>query len=307
MKNLLTKDKALQGFYNTFQVGLELEGSFLCDRDELDETLATMEIAEDGSVHSVAEGGEEWELRSDIIKTEEDEKRFLEDLKHISKESNGDSIFAYKNRTAGTHVHIDFTEQAKRAGKFESISLLAFDSLEFERYFFKEYFKRFKSGKFADRLHNSYCKTFLRDVANEREDSNSSVLSSVEGVKAGRERYHWLNTVCLSNNKGIELRIFPYLQTVDGVKQVLDFTKYVIANYWEKPKTKRRARLIEEYFQRVSDCRINYKKLNEYEKILLQALQIDRNPRNQSSDSIEFIMDLHAKKPTAFETNDINF
>jgi Tfp pilus assembly protein PilN len=133
------------------------------------------------------------------------------------------------------------------------------------------------------------------------DNTSRSVLADVEGRKGCRDRYFWINTVSLFSQKGLELRIFPYLQTVEGVKAVLDFTKVVLMNYWTKPSTQRRAKLIEKYYAELSDYQLNLKKLNEYEKILLNALNINgRTKQLQSSDSIEFLMDLHAKKPTAF-------
>lgn len=301
----IIKAEILNKFYSIFQIGIEVEGSFLFNRDELQDRMAHCEVVDDGSVNSVNDGGYEHEIRSEIISSTTKEKIFLDGLENISDMYNEDKIFAYRNKSAGTHIHFDFNDRFKSGGA-TSYSLLAFDSLEFERYFFREYFKRFNKSKFSDRLSNSYCRPYLRDVRND--NRLNSALVNVEDSKANRDRYYWLNTQCLSGGKGIELRIFPYLQTVDGVQEVINFTKEVLYKYWEKPKVQRRAKLIENYYANVASRTLNLRKLNEYEKILLHALNItDRNPLKHSSDSIEFLMDLFAKKPSAFEMQNVVF
>lgn len=304
MSNKITKDEAIKKFYNTFQIGVEIEGSFLMDEDDLNDEIGDfVEIVDDGSVESCAEGGEEKEIRSPIIRSEEDERRMMDCLDRISSDYNGDRIFAYRNKTAGTHIHIDLKNQVN---EFTSRTLIAFDSLEFERFFFREYFKTFNKSKFADRLRNRYCRPFLQDVQNE--DRLHSTLARVEEIKGGRDRYYWINTECLLSGKGIELRIFPYLQTTNGVQEVINFTKRVMFTYWQKPKVQRRAKMIEQYYKVLASRNINMRKLNEYEKILMNALSINgRSPLKQSSDSIEFLMDLYKRKPSAFEEQNVVF
>ncbi len=304
MSNKITKDEAIKKFYNTFQIGVEIEGSFLMDEDDLNDEIGDfVEIVDDGSVESCAEGGTEKELRSPIITNEAEEKRLMTCLDKISSDYNGDRIFAYRNKTAGTHIHIDLKNQVN---EFTSRTLIAFDSLEFERFFFREYFKTFNKSKFADRLRNRYCRPFLQDV--QIDNCLHSTLTRVEEIKRSRDRYYWINTECLMSGKGIELRIFPYLQTTNGVQEVVNFTKKVLMAYWSKPKVQRRAKMIQTYFEVLASRNINMRKLNEYEKILMNSLSINgRSPFRQSSDSIEFLMDLYKKKPTAFEEQNVVF
>ena len=62
-------------FYDTFQIGLEIEGSFLKNTREVDNARnhSGQELTSDGSIQSVSEGGNNFEIRSQVIKTEDSE------------------------------------------------------------------------------------------------------------------------------------------------------------------------------------------------------------------------------------------
>ena len=155
-------------FYDLFQIGVEIEGSFLKDSNEI-ETASdgyfsddNGGLKEDGSLSEVGEGYCH-ELVTPIIATETDENEFLSAIKSLQGKLSDYEGFAYVNSSAGTHIHLDFnpraTEKLKELGYKDEISqdllLYLFDSVEFEKFFFAEYFKSFRLQKFWKRLQNS--------------------------------------------------------------------------------------------------------------------------------------------------------
>jgi len=287
-------------FYDTFQIGLEIEGSFLKGRREVDnaKTHSGQDLTSDGSIQSISEGGNNFEIRSQIIKTEDSESKFIEFMNAISKEHNKETIFAYRNKSCGTHVHFSL----KDGDINKQNRLRVFDSIDFERYFFERYLKTFKLQKFSERLSNNrYCRLFVKDLA-PNSVPNQYGLAEVELEKGSRDRYYWLNVESLMQGKGMEIRIFPYLQTSNGVQEIINFTKQVIMEYWNKPSVQRKADLIERYYNELAGKRIVTDKLNAYEQVLYKVLYIERSELKHSADTIVFLMELFKQKPSAFES-----
>lgn len=302
MRMNTTKEEALRKFYDFFQVGLEVEGSFLNMQSSVseafevsgsnDENGATRTTG-DGSVSDVS--GSHWtgEVQGRILRSDEDEARWLSAFDTLSEEYEGRKIFALRNPTAGTHIHVDV-----KRGSEKTEAMLAFDSVDFEKYFFLEYFKAFNSQKFAQRLNNRYCARFFL--------GNDVSLPYIEERKGSRERYRWLNTECITEGQGIEVRVFPYLQTVEGLREVLSFTKTVFLRYYLLPKTQKRVRDIQSFVEKCGGLsrgffRVDVRKLNHFEKTLFDVLKVERSElRLQSAETFEFLCELYKAKPSAF-------
>lgn len=297
-------EKKNVNFYDVFQIGLEIEGSFLTRSGVTREkfTHSGQDVASDGSINSVLQGGENYEIRSQVIENEGSETKFLTLLESISKDYEKEKIFAYQNKSCGTHIHFSLRGKSEH----DQNALRVFDSVDFERFFFDKYLRSFKLKKFTERLRNNrYCRLFIKDLdptVSRSADNSNYGLAEVETEKGERDRYYWLNTESLMQGKGMEIRIFPYLQTASGTKAVIDFTKQVLMEYWNKPSVRRRAELIDKYYAELAGRRIAVEKLNAYEKVLYKVLYIDRPELKHSADTIIFLMELFKTKPSVFES-----
>jgi hypothetical protein len=287
----MKKGKKSVEFYDVMQFGLELEGAFWKSRGNFDGNgIFTSKI--DGSVNDAGDGYG-YEIVSGIIKNKEQEEEIYTFLESISKDTtiNGETgkAFADRNATAGTHIHIGL-----QAGTDED--LVIFDSAEFEEFFFLRYFSAFNLQKFAKRLRNSYCQRTFLDVRD---------LPSIEDKKSNGGRYWWLNVrESLNSEKGIEFRIFPFLISSAGVREVVAFTQNIVMEYWNRPKTAQKVEKVRKYNAEIKGRRVNIKKLNDFEKIVYNALKLNRGGVFFSMDCIEFLVGLYEKKPSAFQAVD---
>jgi hypothetical protein len=233
-------------FFSLFQIGLEIEGEFYYNAGEISYKSGSYfnsgNIVPDASVYPQDGTGNTFELNSPIIQSLTEETIFISALNNITHKRFGG--FASKNNTAGTHIHLDFRPTSTLAYTLSAKGfhpeseilnqelLRVFNSVEFEKFFFNRYFEEFKTKKFYVRPGNSYCKAFLKRFGF-LSMAQDMVPEEIEMEKARAGKYKWLNFKSLERGMGIEFRIFPYLTTVAGVKQVIDFTQSVVMEYFQ--------------------------------------------------------------------------
>jgi len=291
-------DKAKAQFYELFQIGVEVEGEWKLRARQIEEKCASYfsedddSLKGDGSI-SARNGGNEYELVSPVIKTLKEEKAFFTALDSLKVKGH----FAYQNQSCGTHIHLDVKPEAITKisdtlgfninGEADhSYMLKLLDSVDFERYFFKEYFRAFTLPKFWDRLRNDYCKPHSV-VRNGTTRFTERPLDEVERIKEGRGRYHWLNFECLHRQAGIEFRIFPYITSTAGMEDVVKFCQYVVLSYWKSKATADRLQKITDYYNGV--IAIDKSKLDKYDAMLFSSFRGEgRNITQVSYDLIEF-------------------
>lgn len=258
------KDKETKSrFYREYQIGIEIEGEFHRSPGEIESNTDGYfnegNIVHDGSIYP-QKGGYIYEINSPLIDTVGQEENFLTNMALIAKErGNERSPFSSRNNTAGTHVHFDVNRYyvADFLKKYDlpvtenitaSQYLRFLDSMEFEKFFFREYFRYFKMKKFWGRLSNNYCRAFLKKVGLVSVDE-STRADEVESLKQQQGKYKWLNFKSLDRRMGIEFRIFPYLTTARGIKNVIEFTQWVVMSYMEKYATHDKLMVIFETLQ----------------------------------------------------------
>jgi len=241
-------------FYDEYQIGVEIEGEFFLSPSELFEDgypRGIGDVVGDGSIYPQNDG-HLFEINSSLIHCKDIENDFIASLRGMSRKGKDTSPFAMSNNTAGTHVHLDINRG--RALSFlskyglpstipYSFYLRFLDSMEFEKFFFGEYFKYFKMKKFWERLSNNYCRAFIKrsGLVAMGEDTKPE---EVECDKLSLGKYKWLNFQSLKQKMGIEFRIFPYLTTAKGVQNVIDFTQYVVMKYMEQYATREKLMVI---------------------------------------------------------------
>ena len=284
-----------KAFYTMFQIGIEVEGEFFFDREDIDMKSSGYFSEDEETMHgdgslSARNGGTCVELVTPIIRGIKDEKEFIGALESISKGSGKRRVFAYNNPSAGTHVHVDFSplfykKLRKEIGYGENNLLRIygennllriFDSLEFERYFFREYFRAFKLPKFWDRLSNSYCKSFIT-ASPERKVAVEN-WSSIENRKEGNDRYRWLNMQSLDDDTGIEFRIFPCIQTARGMEKVISFMQKVLLTYIEKKKKEHFA-IIKSFYEASP---LDVSKMSKEDRIIYDSLRVESKMRDKA-------------------------
>ena len=308
MKKQAKKDSI--SFYDVFKIGVEIEGEFVEDYGTIKERTKHFEVAEDSSLRNQF-GGNLFELRSNIIDSEEKEKELLEGLLNIEKVvEEGRKQFAYSNRTAGTHFHFSFSEKYKEnlkelylLGANKDYYLYLFDSIDFEKYFFERYFRTFNLSKFWERLNSEFCQSFIKYSrgCSGLFVGNDVNLVEIENIKGGScSRYKWLNNECLSEGEGLEIRIFPHLITEKGVKDVFNFVKEVLIAYLVKKKTQLLFDDIYFFFENKNKFNLEVKNLRKYDKVLYYSLIGNRSMNNLSMDFIEFYNYIFRKNKTAF-------
>lgn len=288
-RNLFISKK--KQFFNDFQIGVEVEGEFFLSRGSVERGSAEYfsdsegTLKGDGSLSS-SHGGNTMELVTPIIRSFTDEKEFVDALTAISVPVKGNGkVFAYANPTAGTHIHVDFSDafresfEKKYGFEYDDNMLRLFDSVEFEKLFFRRYFETFRLRKFWDRLQNTYCKSFLTATDDRIVDDSWSVI---ERQKAGSGRYKWLNYECLEEGEGIEFRIFPHLQTAKGMTKVISFTQRVLMEYLAKHGTKENFATIRDFYRTKP---FDYLKLSDKDRVIYEAFRIDNILRYTSSGS----------------------
>ena len=268
----MIKKKASPSFFDVFKIGIELEGEF--KRNPIN-YLNNWEVDCDSSINNQNDGYDN-ELRTGIIKTEEKERIYLEDLRSLIQDADN-KYFAYNNPSCGTHIHFSFNDSYI----LEDKDLYVFDTMDFEKYFFSRYFSRFKLNKFVQRVHNHYASPTLwfrlANTPSKRIISNqgSKVYTAENSIKRKHEKgkHLWLTMYGVHSGMGAELRIFPHIQSVAGLKAVLGFTKKVLLSYLAMKKTQNRLKELKTYREEICKCVIIPSKLNEFEKIVLARLR----------------------------------
>lgn len=248
----------------------------------------------DGSLRSTEADTECIELiASSPFESQAEEDAFIETMQKVIptfKSKSGEDIFAYYNTTASTHFHWSFKQLGDRL-------LYVYDTRRFEKFFFERYLQTFKSEKFLARINYEYCrapqlksaagpdtkpKEILRDI---REHSTMDFMN--ERAIVGRRR--WLNPQSVDEGTGMEIRIFPFLQTYDGVKQTMKFMKDVLLDYYLLPETQVEINLLNVFTNYISQNdqskirrRIVSKIKNEWKQIAFDVITSSENPSGEA-------------------------
>lgn len=266
-------------FYDIFRIGWEFEmeakrGITLSAGFQGD----IIEVVSDGSINT-KNSGKPLEVRtSKPVVNEEEEKTFMEEMKmNIPefKSASGENVFAHYNTTCGTHYHFSFK-------KLPDNYLWLFNTIDFEKFFMRKYLETFTSEKFLARINNSYCKspniTGARGTETKpgdvRKDLNKIRLESFRNQNSRNDgdRYQWLNMQSVTEHTGAEIRIFPFLQTYSGIELVTKFMKEMLMEFYLKPETQQKIKLLELYEDKIARNGINTKKLNELKRIVFHYL-----------------------------------
>ena len=233
--------------------------------------LKKWQVGTDSSVNQ-RKSGHCYELRSNVIKTAKDEAEYIAELESFA---NPKGFFAYRNLTAGTHVHISMNHK-----DWNDYALFIFDTADFERFFMQRYIASFKSEKFLKRLGNDYCRLGKSishgDIESKKvraRDYRISMLSKIN-KQQNSGRYYWLNTVCLAERQGIELRIFPHVTTSQGLNQVINFTKKTLLDYWNMKKTQESLADLTAFHKAAQLKRIRTASLTELDNLVLTSLGV---------------------------------
>lgn len=290
----------MKTFYEIFKMGIEIELEVPEDRIEKyknmsNEEIQNVEIVNDGSLNRTKNDTTCKELRCRIpIRTEEKEKEFFTKMKEILpefKSTNGEDIFAHYNKSCGTHYHFSFKN---RSDEF----LYIYDCIDFEKFFYSEYMKEFKSEKFLSRINTNYCKNTALRSAKGEETKPRQILNDLQKIgimeyeqesKEASGRYRWLNMVSVVEGTGVEIRIFPFLQTYSGVEKVTEFFKRVVIDYYNKPSTQEKLALLEIYEKQIKINEFKIHKLNTIKRMIYNATTEGRN-KNQYTGELRMLL-----------------
>jgi hypothetical protein len=288
----------IENFYKTFKIGIELEGEF----KNLTSPNSELHwiITADASLEE-KNGGETYELISKIVSNEEQEKKMLEDLKKIVGEER---TFAYENNTCGTHIHFSFQNE-----KYKNPDLFLYDTLDFEVYFLSKFLKKFTRPKYKNRLFCHYAGTTLGSEGIEQKKvlRKKASLTFSTSKKNINKKFVWLSVHQVYINRGAEIRIYPNIVTINGLKEVISFTKFILLDYLEKAKTKKVIERLRLFEKTVCKKELIVENLNDLEKIAIRSLQIDRSfnrpncEKFLSGDEKLILTSLFLRKKTAFK------
>lgn len=286
----LRESKKLE-FFKAFKMGVEVEGEFILNASDIEEysdgyfNEANDTLKGDGSLRTRHEGYT-YELVTKIIRNLGQETKFLNALSSIEIKKRGTEMkaFSFPNDSAGTHIHVDFSKAFKDSFKdvygvaYTDDMLSIFNSADFERFFFAEYFKAFRLQKYWKRLQNSYCGAFL-SASGDKVVADS--LGSIEQKKREKrgDRYAWLNMRSVHEGKGLEFRIFPDIQTADGMGDVLSFIQRVLLTWLKKKATKKNFEIISKYMNEGRATLPEERKLGDFEAIVASGLDLYRYER----------------------------
>jgi len=280
-------------FYDIFKFGMEFEmetPNTNCDAIESNQNSpqdALILFVHDGSISRKKSDTTTVELISRIpLKTQEEENTFFAEMKTALpdfKSSNGVDIFAHENKSAGTHFHWSFKDAPDE-------DLWVFDTMAFEKFFFTAYMNEFRSQKFMERINSNYCKAPMLTSAIGIGTRRSDILKNISEFDMDKYiheysvvgRYRWLNMKSIVENTGAEIRVFPFIQTHKGAKQVAEFFKKTILEFYLKEETQQTLKLIHFYNAKIAQQEIIYSKLNSQKKMIYALLRtmIDRPIEN---------------------------
>jgi len=271
-------------FYDIFRLGIELEMEIpeesyrkAMDNNDLSYDATILKFVTDGSLRTTRDNTQVTELITRRpMEKKQDEEDFISQMKHVLGEfdsSTKQKIFSHYNKTASTHFHWSLKNESEDM-------LWIFDCIDFEKFFFKKYLKTFKSEKFIDRLSNKYCKvpyigTETKDYRMKYAIENLNKIT-IKKYQEEREictgRYRWLNMQSVEEHTGAEIRIFPFLQTYDGVKLIIKFMQELLIEYYELPETKEKIELMKIYNESIKEYGIKDKNLNKMKRMIYEYI-----------------------------------
>jgi len=256
-------------FYKIFNLGVEIEGEFI---RELPYYVRYWELKNDASLSSMNDGYLK-ELITPILRSASNENDCIESLKTLQ----ADGKLCYTNSSCGTHLHFSL----KNAGHNNRLYNI-FSGTDFYKFFFKRYYKTFTLQKFFRRFDNSYSQRY------EIEE-----LSDIYS----KSRYQWLNYQSLLDGKGLEIRLFPYITTIQGLQDIIDFMQNTLLDYYNLVKdgeVKEKTRALNYFYNWINKnladvknqsgtiyLKINTSSLNDF--MLLNVRSIFKNCRLEGS------------------------
>lgn len=102
---------------------------------------------------------------------------------------------------------------------------------------------------------------------------NINMLAKMAGQKqAGR--YYWLNTQCLTEDRGIEVRLFPYITTPEGLKKVVEFTQRAFMDYFLMKKTQSDLKMLLDFYKNARLKRFRSSALSQMQELVRISLGI---------------------------------
>lgn len=270
----------MKPFYDTFQLGVEVEAE-IKRQPALETREAHITFQNDPSLRGTKEDGYCIEMISKLLKSEAMQKAYedaIDSLEPVEIPGTTKKVFAYANSSAATHIHFSFKN-------IDNDMLWIFDTLDFERFFFTKYISTFKSKKFLNRINSRYCESpFLMSAQEGSKKEADKIRKDLAEINIGQfaaeksrineRRYRWLNTYALDNDTGFELRIFPHVQTVKGLKVTIEFAKKVINEFFWKKETQMKLSLMKIYKERVENSEFKEDKLNDIKKLIYNALEV---------------------------------
>jgi len=264
-------------FYDHFKFGLEFEMETPPNSLNLDSTYGNMRVVRDGSINRVA-GGHCFEIIcAEPLTTKDEETAFLNTMKSlipVFQSQSGEEVFAYHNLSCGTHYHWSFKNH-------KDAMLWVYDTIDFEKFFYTEYVKEFRTEKFLSRINTNFCKApTLSDAAKGAETKPHEVRASLNKLTmagfaqeyAKTSRYRWLNMQSVVEGTGAEIRIFPFLQTHAGVNQVTKFMKRILLEFYLNPSTQEKIKLMEFYSANIEGKPLKFHLLNEMKRLAYEIL-----------------------------------
>lgn len=254
-------------FYKIFKIGIELEGEFY----QSPISRVTMwEVKDDCSLDSHHDGWTK-ELVSPIIKSIKDERKCLSDLVNLERQGkDGSKTFSTSNDTAGTHIHFSFQN-------LKDDKLYLFDTMRFETFMLNRYINNFKRSKYQARLSNDYCKLNSRGIGdgNGKITFPNTINTPEKKIRFTQEKFRALAAHQIRIGRGAEIRLFPYIRTIKGLQQVIDFTKKLLLEYLRDAETKKEMRLLDDY-NKEKNWDVDVDKVGLMERIALNSVFFGR-------------------------------
>jgi hypothetical protein len=214
------------------KIGFELENEFLIDPRGVGADFHYFTNSGDGSLRNTSEEYTEdgdnlalRELQSVPVPVSE-LPNVLQELEKLCPNKKSDRIASINNKTCGTHVHISL----KKKDRYE-----AMQTWRFYKTFLDAYAKRFNLPKYSLRLTNEYCMPYSNQL---------DFWFATEKQRRSRSKNDYRRKVlnfCQNLHGTMEIRVFPQLTTISGIKEVLDFVVEFVTNY---ELTKKEVRMI---------------------------------------------------------------
>ena len=212
-------DKLHYKIMKVSKLGIEFEGEFIKDITDYEvysRMGANWSRVSDGSIYRQANGYCKELVSKPFVFA--DLSKIIGELEIL--ESDNKKV-AFANDSAGTHIHISFENDSEYC---YATSFKVYEK------FISAYKKEFELPKYAQRLAKTDMCSQFRDT--------KEFLELVSGQLTARDkdgnRYKVFN-FCKNLHGTLEIRIFPYMTTLDGLKKVVEFVYKFFSNLKVQP------------------------------------------------------------------------